>query len=109
MLEPILIQGLQPGGQLTITTEVENWPGDSHVQGPDLMVRMEEHARAMGAEIISDYITSLDLSKRPFSVMRDSFAEGLIYVGLVVLLGVLYFLQQRMVAATRTDVPVQRS
>jgi thioredoxin reductase (NADPH) len=58
MLEPILVQGLQPGGQLTITTEVENWPGDSHVQGPDLMVRMEDHARAMGAEIISDYITS---------------------------------------------------
>lgn len=72
MLEPILIQGLQPGGQLTITTEVENWPGDSHVQGPDLMVRMEEHARAMGAEIISDYITNLDLSKRPFTAQADS-------------------------------------
>jgi len=51
MLEPILVQGIQPGGQLTITTEVENWPGDTEVQGPDLMVRMEEHARAMGAEI----------------------------------------------------------
>ncbi len=72
MLDPILVQGLQPGGQLTITTEVENWPGDSHVQGPDLMVRMEEHARAMGAEIISDYITSLDLQKRPFTAQADS-------------------------------------
>ncbi|MBA3908354.1 MAG: thioredoxin-disulfide reductase [Rhodobacter sp.] len=72
MLDPILIQGLQPGGQLTITTEVENWPGDSHVQGPDLMVRMEEHARAMGAEIIQDYITGLDLSARPFTATADS-------------------------------------
>ncbi|MCC6008270.1 MAG: thioredoxin-disulfide reductase [Rhodobacteraceae bacterium] len=66
MLEPILIQGIQPGGQLTITTEVENWPGDTEVQGPDLMVRMESHARAMGAEIISDHISRLDLSRRPF-------------------------------------------
>ena len=72
MLNPILVQGLQPGGQLTITTEVENWPGDSHVQGPDLMVRMEDHARAMGAEIISDYITSLDLQNRPFTAQADS-------------------------------------
>ncbi|WP_435166667.1 thioredoxin-disulfide reductase [Falsirhodobacter sp. 1013] len=72
MLKPILVQGLQPGGQLTITTEVENWPGDTHVQGPDLMVRMEEHARAMGAEIITDYITDLDLSKRPFTASADS-------------------------------------
>ena len=53
MLEPVLIQGIQPGGQLTITTEVENWPGDTEVQGPDLMVRMEAHAKAMGAEVIS--------------------------------------------------------
>jgi thioredoxin reductase (NADPH) len=72
MLEPILVQGMQPGGQLTITTEVENWPGDSHVQGPDLMIRMEEHARVMGAEIISDYITKLDLQKRPFTASADS-------------------------------------
>jgi thioredoxin reductase (NADPH) len=72
MLDPILVQGMQPGGQLTITTEVENWPGDSHVQGPDLMVRMEEHARAMGAEVISDYITALDLSARPFTATADS-------------------------------------
>jgi thioredoxin reductase (NADPH) len=72
MLNPILVQGLQPGGQLTITTEVENWPGDSHVQGPDLMVRMQAHAEAMGAEVISDYITALDLSKRPFTAQADS-------------------------------------
>ncbi|AOZ70167.1 thioredoxin-disulfide reductase [Rhodobacter xanthinilyticus] len=72
MLEPVLVQGLQPGGQLTITTEVENWPGHTEVQGPDLMVQMEEHARAMGAEIISDYITSLDLSARPFTAQSDS-------------------------------------
>lgn len=72
MLEPILVQGLQPGGQLTITTEVENWPGDTHVQGPDLMVRMEDHAKAMGTEVISDYISSLDLSKRPFTAQADS-------------------------------------
>ncbi len=69
MLNPV--QGLQPGGQLTITTEVD-WPGDTHVMGPDLMVRMQSHAEAMGAEVISDYITSLDLSKRPFTADADS-------------------------------------
>ncbi|WP_323005988.1 thioredoxin-disulfide reductase [Pseudorhodobacter sp.] len=72
MTNPILVQGLQPGGQLTITTEVENWPGDTQVQGPDLMVRMEDHAKAMGAEVVSDYISSLDLSKRPFTAQADS-------------------------------------
>lgn len=72
MLEPLLVQGIQPGGQLTITTEVENWPGDTEVQGPDLMVRMEEHARAVGTEIISDHIQSVDLSKRPFIAIGDS-------------------------------------
>lgn len=72
MLEPLLVQGIQPGGQLTITTEVENWPGESHIQGPDLMVKMEEHARAVGTEIISDHIQSLDLSHRPFTAKGDS-------------------------------------
>ena len=71
MLSPILVQGIQPGGQLTITTEVENWPGDTEVQGPDLMVRMEAHARAMGTEIISDHVSALDLSKRPFTATGD--------------------------------------
>jgi thioredoxin reductase (NADPH) len=72
LLNPILVQGIQPGGQLTITTEVENWPGDTEVQGPDLMVRMEAHAKAMGAEIISDHISALDLSRRPFTAQGDS-------------------------------------
>ena len=72
MLNPILVQGIQPGGQLTITTEVENWPGDTHVMGPDLMVRMEAHAVAMGAEVISDHISSLDLSAQPFVAQADS-------------------------------------
>jgi thioredoxin reductase (NADPH) len=72
MLSPLLVQGIQPGGQLTITTEVENWPGDTEVQGPDLMVRMEAHAVAMGAEVISDIILTLDLGKRPFTAVGDS-------------------------------------
>jgi thioredoxin reductase (NADPH) len=71
-LEPVLIQGLQPGGQLTITTEVENWPGDVIVQGPNLMVRMEEQARHVGAELVSDIVTSIDTSRRPFAVETDS-------------------------------------
>jgi thioredoxin reductase (NADPH) len=71
MLNPILVQGIQPGGQLTITTEVENWPGDTEVQGPELMVRMEQHARAMGAEVISDHVAALDLSRRPFTATGD--------------------------------------
>lgn len=72
MLDPVLVQGIQPGGQLTITTEVENWPGDAMVQGPDLMVRMEAHAREVGTEIIADHITALDLSVRPFRAIGDS-------------------------------------
>lgn len=75
MLNPILVQGIEPGGQLTTTTEVENWPGDTEVQGPNLMVRMEEHARAMGTEIIADIITSIDFSKRPFVCQSDSGTE----------------------------------
>ncbi len=72
MLEPLLVQGIQPGGQLTITTEVENWPGESHIQGPDLMVKMEEHARAVGTEIVGDHINSLELGARPFVAKGDS-------------------------------------
>jgi thioredoxin reductase (NADPH) len=71
MLEPVLIQGIQPGGQLTITTEVENWPGDAMVMGPDLMQRMETHARDVGTEILSDHINKLDLSERPFRAQGD--------------------------------------
>jgi len=72
MLEPILVQGIEPGGQLTTTTEVENWPGDSEVQGPDLMIRMEAHAKAMGTEVINDIIIDLDVSERPFKAQGDS-------------------------------------
>ncbi len=72
MLDPILVQGLEPGGQLTTTTEVENWPGDTEVQGPDLMVRMESHARAMGCEIVGDIISSVDFNARPFVAQSDS-------------------------------------
>jgi thioredoxin reductase (NADPH) len=72
MLAPVLVQGLQPGGQLTITTDVENWPGDASVMGPDLMARMEAHAREMGTEIVTDTITRLDLGERPFRATGDS-------------------------------------
>lgn len=83
MLEPVLVQGIEPGGQLTTTTEVENWPGDTEVQGPDLMVRMQEHAKAMGCEVIGDIITSLDTTKRPFTAHSDS---GTIYTADAVIL-----------------------
>jgi len=72
MLEPILVQGIEPGGQLTTTTEVENWPGDTEVQGPDLMIRMQDHVKAMGCEVIGDIISDLDVSKRPFTAKGDS-------------------------------------
>ncbi len=72
LLEPILVQGMEPGGQLTVTTEVENWPGEIEIQGPELMQKMEAHARATGCEIVSDVITSLDLSSRPFTAKGDS-------------------------------------
>jgi thioredoxin reductase (NADPH) len=83
MLDPVLVQGIQPGGQLTITTEVENWPGDTEVQGPDLMVRMEAHARATGAEVISDHIMALDLRQRPFVATGDG---GTVYTADAVIL-----------------------
>ena len=83
MVDPILVQGIEPGGQLTTTTEVENWPGDTEVQGPDLMIRMESHAKEMGTEIIGDIITDLDLSKRPFVAKGDS---GTTYVADAVIL-----------------------
>ena len=83
MLEPILVQGIEPGGQLTTTTEVENWPGDTEVQGPDLMIRMEAHAKAMGCEIIGDIISNLDLSQHPFIAKGDS---GAVYTADAVIL-----------------------
>ena len=73
MLNPVIIQGIQPGGQLTITTEVENYPGFGDViQGPWLMEQMEAQARNVGTEIISDHITAVDLHRRPFRLQGDS-------------------------------------
>ncbi len=72
-LSPILVHGLQPGGQLTITTDVENYPGFADViQGPWLMEQMEAQAKHVGTQIINDYIMSVDLSKRPFVCKGDS-------------------------------------
>jgi thioredoxin reductase (NADPH) len=66
-LNPVVITGMQQGGQLTTTTEVDNWPGDVEgLQGPDLMVRMQQHAERFNTEIIFDHIESVDLSQRPF-------------------------------------------
>ena len=72
MLSPVLVQGIEPGGQLTTTTEVENWPGESEIQGPELMIKMQDHAKAMGCEIIGDIITDLDTDVRPFVAKGDS-------------------------------------
>jgi len=78
-LEPILIKGLQPGGQLTITTEVENYPGFAEaVQGPDLMLAMQAQAEHVGTTMFDDIIVQADLSKRPFVLTGDS---GTIYTG----------------------------
>jgi thioredoxin reductase (NADPH) len=77
MLEPTLVQGIQPGGQLTITTDVENYPGFAEaIQGPWLMEQMEAQARHVGTNIVSDTIINADLSKRPFRLVGDS---GTIY------------------------------
>ena len=73
MLEPTLIAGLQPGGQLTITTEVENYPGYAEaIQGPWLMDQMQEQAKALGTKFVSDTIAKVDLSRRPFTLLGDS-------------------------------------
>ena len=72
-LQPTLITGMQQGGQLTTTTEVENWPGDPEgLTGPDLMVRMQQHAEKFNTEIIFDHINKTDLTKRPFTLFGDS-------------------------------------
>jgi len=73
MLEPALIAGIQPGGQLTITTEVENYPGFAEaIQGPWLMEQMQAQAQHLGTKFVQDTITSVDLSRRPFSLVTDS-------------------------------------
>lgn len=81
-LTPVIISGSVPGGQLTTTTDVDNWPGESEgLQGPDLMIRMENHAKRFGTEIIRDHIQKVDLSKRPFELIGDNgsyFCESLI-------------------------------
>ncbi len=72
-LEPLMVAGIQPGGQLTITTDVENYPGFADViQGPWLMEQMQAQAQAVGARLISDIIVEVDLSKRPFVCSGDS-------------------------------------
>ena len=73
MLQPTIVQGLQPGGQLTITTDVENFPGFGDViQGPWLMEQMEQQAKSVGTNIVNDMITKVDFSKKPFSAESES-------------------------------------
>lgn len=72
-LKPVLVTGMQQGGQLTTTTEVENWPGDAEgLTGPNLMERMKEHAERFETEMIFDHINEVDLSQRPFKLTGDS-------------------------------------
>src|SRR6266481_8752081 len=73
MLEPIMIRGVQPGGQLTITTDVENYPGFADViQGPWLMEQMEKQATHVGTKIVTDLVTKLETAQRPFRLTCDS-------------------------------------
>ena len=72
-LNPVMITGMQMGGQLTTTTEVDNWPGDvAGVQGPELMERMRQHAERFETEIVFDHINKVDLTQRPFTLWGDS-------------------------------------
>jgi thioredoxin reductase (NADPH) len=78
MLQPVLIQGIQPGGQLTITTDVENYPGYAEViQGPWLMEQMQQQAEHVGTTIVTDHVNKADLSRRPFRLECDS---GAVYL-----------------------------
>src|SRR6476660_2729321 len=84
MLEPILIQGIQPGGQLTITTDVENYPGFADViQGPWLMEQMQKQAEHVGTRIVTDHVNNLELAQRPFKLTCDS---GEVYIADAVVL-----------------------
>ncbi len=84
MLQPVLIQGIQPGGQLTITTDVENYPGFADViQGPWLMQQMEQQAAHVGTKIVTDHVNALDLAHRPFRLTCDS---GDVYLAETVIL-----------------------
>jgi len=83
MLEPILIQGITPGGQLTVTTDVENYPGFADViQGPWLMEQMQKQAAHVGTRLVADHVSKVDLARRPFRIDCDSgdvyFAEALV-------------------------------
>ncbi len=72
-LDPVLITGLEVGGQLTTTTDVENWPGDhDDLQGPDLMVRMQSHAEKFNVEIINDHIETVDISDKPIKLKGNN-------------------------------------
>jgi thioredoxin reductase (NADPH) len=72
-LEPVMITGIEVGGQMTTTTDVDNWPGDDQgVQGPELMERMRRHAERFGTRFILDQINEVDLSRRPFRLRGDS-------------------------------------
>src|SRR3569833_95621 len=72
-LHPVIVTGIQQGGQLMTTTDVDNWPGDAEgVQGPELMSRMQAHAERFGTEIIFDHINQVDLKQRPFRLKGDS-------------------------------------
>jgi thioredoxin reductase (NADPH) len=72
-LKPVLITGLQQGGQLMTTTEVDNWPGDAHgLMGPDLMTRMQAHAERFDTEVIFDHIHTVDVAQRPFKLIGDN-------------------------------------
>ena len=74
-LEPVMVTGIQMGGQLTTTTDVDNWPGDVEgLQGPELMERMKAHAERFGTEILFDHINKVDFSERPFKLAGDSHA-----------------------------------
>jgi thioredoxin reductase (NADPH) len=72
MLSPVLVEGLQPGGQLTITTDVENWPGEVAIMGPDLMAKLRTQAEHVGTELVGDIVSAVDLSTRPFRATLDS-------------------------------------
>lgn len=72
-LKPVIVTGMQVGGQLTTTTEVDNWPGDAHgLTGPDLMERMKAHAERFGTELVYDHINSVTLTERPFKLQGDN-------------------------------------
>ncbi len=72
-LKPVLITGVEVGGQLTTTTEVENWPGGhAELQGPELMMQMAEHVERFDASVVNDFINAVDLSNRPFTLTGDS-------------------------------------